>query len=154
MQKGYLELVEYLIDTCGVPVTLTTSSSKTTALQCAAVGSPFEIVEYLLGKGAIEYIDSSGSSTLHYACQGRNTRIVALLLKKEYCAEICDNAGANLLHIAVDNNDGDMLTCLSEKLGEDCFMKLANQANKKGKKPGDYTICKKYMYHVKPYQIK
>ncbi|KAI6672978.1 hypothetical protein NL676_000884 [Syzygium grande] len=110
-----------------------------TPLHSAASVGDFEAVYVLLEKCPYLALqtDKNGSYPIHIACKG--TSYITILTLIEYTwpnlAEIKNNKGQNILHVAAKAGNADAVSIISQHCNEASFKKLANSKDVDGNTP-------------------
>ena len=101
--SGNFELVRKLVQE-GTDVNMTCSSSNVTALQIAAAGGIFAIVQYLIQNGADKNVaDNTGATALYEAAQNGHLPVVQYLIEQGADKNKANNDCADPLSVAAHN---------------------------------------------------
>jgi len=105
-QKGYLDIVKWLVDVKGVAINLSKNPLKQTALHLAAKQGHQDVVEFLLQKNANpDVLDLNESAPVHLAVQQGNLPIIKLLKGYDANLEIYGNKSKiTPLHVAAKHH--------------------------------------------------
>ena len=113
---GNLRLVQKLVKEDGIDVNMSSKTSNSTALQCAAALGHLPIVQYLLQQGADkDKADKEGTSPLLAAATEGHLSVVQYLLEQGANKDQVDNDGRNSLFMAAMNGYLPVLRYLLEK---------------------------------------
>ena len=103
-EKGYLPIVEYLIDAQHVSINKPNMKGYSAA-HLACINNNITILSFLIEKGSdIEQLDSEGNTCLMLACREGNMDIVKYLIEKRSVkVDVHNNNGFTALHFACWN---------------------------------------------------
>ncbi|XP_022908721.1 putative ankyrin repeat protein RF_0381 [Onthophagus taurus] len=128
VKQGYLDITQYLLETCP-EVSVNDSDSETfTPLHLATKYNRPQLVKYLLSKGAnVNAFTERKETPLHIASKLGSVEIVRFLLKNRADVNVFDIEEQSALHKAVINRHDEvakMLICAGTKLNhEDVYRK-------------------------------
>lgn len=112
---GFVELVQYLINNTNIRNPI--DNHGYSLLHVAVENNDLEMVKYLLeiNEFAMLDVNKDGNTVLHLAVNSGSFEILEYLLSVNcYCVSIVNNDKLNPYDMAIENNDTQMIKCLSE----------------------------------------